>query len=142
MYFLRFKLTWFKDSQPLPAATRYEPDYNFSTCIATLKINNAQKNDLGQYMVLAENIAGKANTACKLFINFLPNIDESPYVNPEAFRLLDSPPNKPESENEPKEHFIPPKVIVPLSDARISEGENVFLVCKIDGYPKPKVNGF
>ena len=91
-------------------------------------------------MVLAENIAGKANTACKLFINFLPNIDESPYVNPEAFRLLDSPPTKPESENEPKEHFIPPKVIVPLSDARISEGENVFLVCKIDGYPKPKVN--
>lgn len=133
------QLTWFKDGQPLPASTRYETDYNYSNFIATLKISNAQKNDLGHYRVLAENIVGKADTSCKLFVNLLPNIDESPYVNPEAFKFLEAPPVKPENENEPKEHYIPPKVIVPLSNVRISEGENVFLVCKIDGYPKPKV---
>lgn len=57
---------------------------------------------------------------------------------------MDSPPVRPEDENdrEPKERYIPPKVIVPLSNARISEGENVLLVCKIDGYPKPKVKAY
>ena len=93
-------------------------------------------------MVLAENIAGKADTGCKLFIDLLPNIDESPFVNPEAFKRLDAPPVIPENDKEPKEHFIPPKVIVPLSDARISEGDKVYLTCKIDGYPKPQVYNY
>jgi hypothetical protein len=35
--------------------------------------------------------------------------------------------------------YIPPHVIVPLSNVKITEGEPLKLACKIDGYPKPKV---
>lgn len=125
----------------MPASTRFEPEYNLSTCLATLKISNALKNDLGEYTVLAENKAGRDKTSCKLFITMQPNIDETPLVNPEAFKYLEHPFAKPEydQDRDKKEHYYPPRVIVPLSNIRITEGDNILLMCKIDGYPKPKV---
>jgi hypothetical protein len=133
-------LTWFKDNEPLPASSRVVTDYNLSNCYASLKIPSALKNDLGNYLVVAENIVGRDQTSCKLFVSLQPNVDETPLINPEAFKLLDAPLAKPdEDEFKPKEHFIPPRVIVPLSNVRINEGDTVLLACKIDGYPKPKV---
>lgn len=112
-----------------------------NTDFVTLKISNAQKNDLGSYLVIAENKAGRDQTACKLFIDLLPNVDETPLIDPEAFKYLDLPPTKPDNENDDikKQNYIPPRVIVPLSNVRISESEPIRLVCKVDGYPKPKV---
>jgi hypothetical protein len=125
----------------LPASNRYETDYNLSTRICTLKINNAQKNDLGNYLVLAENKAGRDQTFCKIYIDLLPNVDETPLINPDAFRFLEAPQARQPSydKNDDRNRYYPPRVIIPLSNIRIVEGDSAVLACKIDGYPKPKV---
>lgn len=108
-----------------------------------MRISNTLKNDLGNYTVVAENKAGKAQTSCQLRIDLQPNVDETPLINPDAFKFLDNPPSSaPQTklpDDEDKKRFMPPNVIVPLSNARINEGESVLLACKIDGFPKPKV---
>lgn len=113
-----------------------------STNIATLKISSLRKSDLGNYLVLAENKAGKDQTFCKLFIKSLPNVDETPLINPEAFRFLEAPKSNNNDENpynNDTQRYIPPHVIIPLSDVYVSEGNYAALLCKIDGFPKPKV---
>lgn len=114
-----------------------------STCLATLKIDTALKIDMGTYTVLAENRVGRDQTSCKLALTLQPNVDETPLVNPDAFKRLDTPhpPAKLDDDldRDRKEHFLPPKVIVPLSDLRLKEGDNILMMCKIVGKPKPKV---
>ena len=142
VYILKF--TWYKNSKPLPFANRYETDYNLGNNICTLKINNCLKSDLGDYTVVAENPAGKDQTSCKLVLNLVPNVDETAYKNPELFKKLDEAPIKPEVDDEAKDRmrYKPPKVIVPLTDVRLSEGEPFTLECKIDGFPAPKITWF
>ena len=94
-------------------------------------------------MVLAENKAGKDQTFCKLTLKLLPNVDETAYISPDAFKSLETSPAKPERDDEDekdKKRYMPPRVIVPLTNIRISEGEPFKLECKIDGYPAPKVD--
>ena len=136
----RPRLTWFKDSVVLPAANRYTTDYDLSSNIVTLKIDNAQMNDLGTYVVLAENDAGKDQTFCTVFVQQMPNIDQTPMVNPEAFKYLDHPPVRKLPDQDENEVLQPPKVIIPLQDLKMKEGEPVLLLCKIEGNPKPKVS--
>ncbi len=133
-------MTWFKDSEPLPASNRYETNHNLTNDMGSLKISNLQKNDIGSYLVVAENKVGKDQTFCKLSSNNSPDIDQTPYVNPEAFRYLEADPKNysPKPDKDDVKHR-PPVVIVPLSDININEGDSVKFVCKIDGYPKPKV---
>ncbi len=101
-------------------------------------------NDLGNYVVLAENEVGKDQSFCSVFIQQMPNVDSTPLVNPDAFKYLDNPPNRPgvrETDDE-NDNLQPPKVIVPLKDMELKEGEPVLLICKIEGKPKPKVSCF
>ena len=35
--------------------------------------------------------------------------------------------------------MVPPKVIIPLANVNLSEGQPVQLACKIEGLPKPTV---
>lgn len=127
----------------MPASTRYTTDYDLNTNVVTLQIANAQMNDLGTYIVLAENEAGRDQTFCTVHVQQIPSIDQTPMVNPEAFRFLENPPQKkPLDVDEDNENLQPPRVIVPLQDLQLKEGEPVFLICKIDGKPKPKVGLF
>ena len=105
-----------------------------------MKIDSAIINDIGEYLVVAENLAGKDQTNCRVEVSVVPNIDETAYVNPEAFKFLEKIPSlKPEeSDNEMK----PPKVIIPLTDAKMIEGQPIHLACKIEGVPRPKVTYF
>ena len=138
-------MTWFKDSKPLPASTRYETDYNLASLFVVLKINQAQLNDVGNYLVLAENIAGKDQTFCKLFVRETPKVDETPLIDPDAFKFLEAPLNKQPDDSDDKkdrERFYPPRVIIPLSNVTINEGDFVRFACKIDGYPKPKMTWY
>jgi hypothetical protein len=54
---------------------------------------------------------------------------------------LEAPPAKPEKDDDEKDkkRYMPPRVIIPLTNVKISEGEPFKLECKIDGYPAPKV---
>ncbi len=125
--------------QPLPASNRYETDHNLINDIGSLKISNVQKNDAGSYLVVAENKVGKDQTCCQLFINNSPNIDQTPYVNPESFRYLEADNKQNPKPDEDDHKYRPPVVIVPLFDVKIKEGDIIIFDCKIDGYPKPKV---
>ncbi len=110
-----------------------------SNDIGTLKISNAQTNDIGNYLVLAENKAGKDQTYCRLSLKQLPNVDQTPYVNPDSFKFLEPKKGAEPRPDRDQEKYRPPVVIVPLLNLRISEGDSVKFECKIDGYPKPKV---
>jgi hypothetical protein len=117
---------------------RYKTDYDFNTGVATLKIDGAQSNDLGNYTVYAENPAGSDKTGCSVSVTFVPNVDETPLVNPDAFRYLEQHPAQKRRDKD-REPMAPPKVIVPLSNAKLCEGAPVHLACKIEGLPKPIV---
>lgn len=106
--------------------------------MASLKIEGSQLNDIGDYTVVAENEAGRDQSHCNVFVAQEPGIDQRPIVNPDAFKYLQ--PHmyvKKEEEQDPR---VPPKVIVPLHNAKIHEGQTLFLASKIIGTPKPKVN--
>ena len=96
-------------------------------------------NDLGNYTAVAENPAGKDQTFCSVFVKLMPSIDDTPMVNPDAFKYLDHPHvHKPRDMDE-LENVEPPRVVVPLQDLQLKEGEPIILMCKITGNPKPKV---
>ena len=67
-----------------------------------------------------------------------PNIDENSNIDPEKFALKRIPDNQNEIPTD-KENFRPPLVIEPLVNFKVYEGDDHRLVCKVDGYPKPKV---
>lgn len=133
------KITWLKDGRPLPAANRFTSNYDLNTGVVTLRISDAQTNDVGFFLAIAENEVGADQTSCNVSIKQIPNIDRRPMVNPDAFKFLEHPshiqPRPDEAEN-----LRPPKVIVPLSNAKLEEGQTVMLACKIEGYPRPKVS--
>ena len=101
-------------------------------------------NDVGSYLAYAENIAGKDQTHCSLFVKEMPSIDQTPMVNPDAFKYLEytKPMTRPSETDDDNENLQPPKVIVPLQDLQLNEGEAVLLMCTIIGKPKPKVKYF
>lgn len=115
-------------------------DLDYTNDIAVLRILNCQKNDLGDYVVYAENPHGQCETRCKVTIDLLPNIDETPMINPDIFKNLEQPllPQS-DADDDKNLNYIPPHVIVPLTNVRITEGEPIRLTCKVDGYPKPKI---
>ena len=132
-------MTWFKDGETLMASKRLDIDYNLSTFISTLNIKVTRKIDIGSYRVLAENIAGMAETSCKLFVKEVPNIDETAYVNPDSFKPFEHLP-KPQLSFEDDNEQQPVLIVKPLEDQECYEGDNVTFVCEVRGHPKPQVN--
>ena len=85
----------------------------------------------------AENIAGSDETSCNACVKDSPNVDEQQYiVDPEKYLKKRGPSI---DEQEKEEIFNPPKIIEPLANFKVYEGDDHRLVCKVDGYPKPKV---
>ncbi len=124
----------------MTASSRVTPNYDLNTNVATLKIDNAQMQDIGNYMIIGSNEAGQDRTECRVFVDEGPSVDETPNVDPNAFRFLEHPSSE-KSERAPDndEQMTPPKVIVPLSNVKMDEGRNIILACKVIGSPKPKV---
>ena len=133
------KISWFKDGKPLQASNRFTPEYDLYSGIVNLKIADSQVNDAGNYVAVAENEVGQDQTSCNATVKQMPNIDRTPMVNPEAFKYLENQPMD-RSNRDPNEKLFPPKVIIPLEDVKLEEGQGVLLACKIEGYPRPKVN--
>ena len=124
------------------ASMRCDIDYNLSTFISTLNIKSTKPLDAASYRVLAENIAGKAETSCKLYIESVPNIDETAYVNPDSFRSLEFIP-KPNLSYDSEDGDKQPILIVrPLDDQECFEGDSVSFICEVKGHPKPQVSFF
>jgi hypothetical protein len=135
-------MTWFKDKDLLPAATRYTTNYDLNTCIVSLRIDDAHLTDIGVYRVVGENVAGKDETSCSTFVLNTTNVDQRPLINPEAFRMLDRTPDfyAPAEPVDNPDRAKPPKFIVHLPDQiKLFDGEKVHLKCKVEGYPFPQV---
>lgn len=120
------------------ASNRYKTDYDLNTSVVSLKIESTQLNDVGNYLIVAENEVGKDQTHCSVSIIPESGVDTSPIVNPNAFRYLEqhAPSARGQEAPDPK---VPPKVVVPLRDLNLQEGQSIFLPCKITGLPRPKV---
>lgn len=122
------------------ASMRCDIDYNLVTFISTLNIKVTKPIDIGTYKVVAENIAGKCETSCQLFIQSVPNIDETAYVNPDSFKALEfipRPSTSYDSEDGEKQPII---ILKPLEDQECFEGETITFIAELRGHPKPTVN--
>ena len=127
----------------MPDATRYTMNYDLRTDIVILKIDDGRPHDIANYRVLAENEAGKDETQCNVFITPVSSIDETPFINPEVFRNLETRPKKSNEQPEPADLNKNPWLDVrSLKDQSCREGETVSFICDIRGYPIPEVNVF
>ncbi len=135
------KIAWYKNGSILPASNRYNTNFDIKTGVASLKINEAQPNDSGPYDVVVENVAGRDRTNANLIVDNSPSIDKSPIVDPSAFRYLNQPQTPTHKPNELADasKMSPPKVVIPLKDVRVNEGQPATLITKIIGYPIPNV---
>ena len=93
--------------------------------------------DDGNYVCKAQNPYGTDETFTKINVLEAPNIDETSNVDPQKYANLGS--EKTPKDRDRKKHTVPPKVLIPLSDAVINEGEPILFLARIDGLPKPKV---
>ena len=110
------KLKWYKNTEVLPAKTRFTTNYDVKTGVVSLKINDARPDDVGNYRVTASNIIGADETSADASL-----ID--PSENPDV-----------KSKN-----FMAPIILIPLTNTKINEEDEIEFLCKVIGYPKPKV---
>lgn len=123
------------------ASQRFDIEYNLSTCVASLHIKQTKPLDIGVYRLMAENIMGKADTTCQLFVKATSNIDETAYVDPSSFRSLEVPhKHAAASDTDEIGEPQPPVIVRPLQDIECFEGEIATFVCEVKGNPKPSIH--
>ena len=135
----------------MTASNRLRPRYDVATNEVLLQISDVRPEDVGQYLVVATNPAGKDQTAAKLSILPVKGINGRAFVLKDKFLNLERPEEEakvpleikpstiPEEQKVPEEKR-PPRVLVPLSDSVVEELMPVILTTKIDaGVPKALV---
>jgi hypothetical protein len=145
------QISYYKNNQPLTAASRIKTSYNPTTGLAQLKIDDTNLYDADMYKLVAVNPVGKDETGGMVNISNDNAIDNRPIVDPQAFKYLQpqSPkvdratarPVPDQSANEyPREQYKAPNFVVGLSPTnKLHEGEPLQLKCKVEGIPKPTV---
>ncbi len=127
------------------ASNRLRTRYNKDTNQVLLQINDVRPEDVGQYLVVATNTAGKESTGASLSV--LPEkpgvlVGEAPQpleITPDKLKPVPSL-TKP-SEREVPEEKRPPRIIEKLGDVIIEELMPVILTTKIDaGSPMSTVS--
>jgi hypothetical protein len=135
-----------KNDQSLLASTRFTVNYEPNTGEIEIIIDYVKPIDTGIYKCKATNIHGEDITTGNIFILNIPNIDERPQtLNPDAFKDLELTLNEPIKEIDDEEKYIregkPPKFIINMpADVKVRDGERYQTICKVNGYPYPKVN--
>ena len=132
-------MTWFKNFEPLSLKSRFMPEHNFYSNLATLTISDVRPEDAGIYTCIAENNLGQDQTSSEASITKTPNVDANPIMNPDSFRNLNKPLDFPVDILPVEEYFFPPKIIIPHESIKCKEGAGIVFTCKIDGFPKPEV---
>jgi hypothetical protein len=133
------RCTWFKNDEPLMASQRIDMDFSPSSCIATLIIKDLKTIDEGVFKCVGENAAGKADTSCRLSVEIGPNVDETPFIDPEAFTSFEGLRRKPQLPAPVPIDREPFLSVKDLKDNECKEGESVTFVCEVRGHPKPVI---
>ncbi len=145
------------------ASNRLRTRYNKPTNEVLLQINDVRPEDVGQYLVVATNPAGKDSTGASLsIIPEKPGVEDRAVVPTDKLRNLERPvgaaprpleitpdkfgklkpvpPSTKTGEGEVVQAMRPPRVIVPLSDSDLEELMPVLLTATIDaGVPTASV---
>lgn len=131
---------WTKEGQPLSAAQRFYIDYFFNEGKAVFSLSNAKLSDQGKYTLEGRNAAGSASTSANLTVKSVPTIDDTSYVNPDIFQQFEL--KKKPTINQPQDKLDNArlKIIEPLQDFNLVEGQQAVFTCTVDAYPKPEVN--
>ncbi len=97
-----------------------------------MRINDANLDDSGTYRIKVENPIGKDEAEAQLLVGHTAVLDETPNIHPEDFTKI-------KEKQSPDSVHEKPKFVIPLDDIKINEGDDLVFVCKVIGYPKPKV---
>ena len=135
----------------MTASNRLRTRFDVGTNQVLLQINDVRPQDVGQYLVVATNPAGKDSTGASLsVVPEKPGVDDRGFVPEDKFRNLEQPRRptrrplqivpgvdiQPLAGTEEGDMIIedqrPPRVIVPLSDGVVEETMPVLLTTKID----------
>ena len=114
------QINWLKNNEPVPVSERVTMNFNPSTGVCILNINEANPDDTGLYMLIAENMAGRAFS--EGFVNVKPVEQKLQPIKA-------------------VEEHIAPKFLVNLpAKLKVQEGEPIRLSCQVEGTPKPSVS--
>ena len=123
------------------ASTRFTVKHEPITGDIDVLFDFVKRSDTGPYKCKAVNEYGWDETQSRLFILDVPNVDQRPMVDPQAFVSLEKVP-EPVNYDKPDEAAKgrPPKWIVHLpKDLKMNDGDQIHMKGKVDGYPAPKV---
>ena len=136
------EVVWLKDGKPLMASQRYETNYDYYTGIATLVIKTAFYDDKGNYECVATNIAGTDRSSANLIVKFVPNVDDTSYINPDALRHLEPVNLNALPDENPDEKYKKPYFVKVPKDMEVREGAVVRLDCLAFGRPNPELTWY
>lgn len=97
---------------------------------------------------MARNPQGHVQVSAHVDVRETPGIDETSYVQPDAFKYIEKQPVAPrptkptrrESDTSNLQQQKPAKILkTPLSTS-VVEGSTATFTCQVEGSPKPKVN--
>lgn len=99
-------------------------------------------DDQGKYTLEGRNAAGTASTSAMLKVKSVPTVDDTSYVNPDVFQQFEL--KKRPTINQPADKCDNArlKIIEPLQDFNLVEGQQAVFTCTVDAYPKPEVSIF
>ena len=124
------------------ASQRYETNYDYYTGYANLVIKSANCDDKGNYQCVASNVAGSDQTAANLIVKFVPNVDDTSYINPDALRHLEPVNLGPHPDENPDEKYKKPYFVKVPKDTEVREGAVVRLDCLAFGRPTPELTWY
>ena len=108
--------------------------------IVTLIIKTAYVDDKGTYKCVVTNICGSKDTSANLLVQFVPNIDETSYINPNALRHLE--PIQPLVDNEPDDKYKKPYFVKVPKNIEVRQGTVVRFDCLAFGRPTPELTWY
>lgn len=123
------------------ASQRYATYYDMNMGIVTLIIKAALSDDQGSYKCVVSNIVGQEQTAANLLVQFVPNVDETSYIKPNALRHLENP-QQGLDDSGPDEKYKKPYFVKVPKNVEVREGTVVRLDCLAFGRPTPQLTWY
>lgn len=118
------------------ASQRYTTHYDMNMGIVTLIIKKAYIDDKGTYKCVVSNLVGSEETSANLLVQFVPNIDETSYINPNALKHLENQHPGVDDSN-PDDKYKKPYFVKVPKNVEVREGTVVRLDCLAFGRPTP-----
>jgi hypothetical protein len=141
--FVQFKISWFKDDEPLKASNYHSTFYDLNYGLAILRIKYVKKEDEGSYKCFASNIAGSDLSVAQLMVFEQPGIDETSYIDPNALKQLEHNRNDlPSNEMPDNDIFKKPFFVKVPKSMESREGAPVRFECIAFGRPDPELTWY